>query len=85
MRVAIWSWNVRHAAEMADRHRQWYRLNREQALENSRAWSQANRSRKNLYQRARQKQLSVRGWTADEFDKAQPSTVPADIAAPLTT
>jgi len=70
-RAAIWSWNVRNAARMADWHREWYRRNREHALANAREWAQANPERKRAYQRARQRRMHFRGWTAEDFRAAK--------------
>ena len=62
---------MRHVEYMAGRHREWYQRNRDQALENSREWSRANRARKNAYQRARQYKVDTRSWQESDFATAQ--------------
>ena len=62
---------MRHPAHRAEVARDWYQRNRELALETSREWSKANRHRRTLYQRARQKQLDQSAWTREDFARAR--------------
>ena len=62
---------MRHVAHMARLNREWYKRNRDQAIENSRVWSRANRARRNACQRARQYRLETRSWQTEDFARAQ--------------